>query len=177
MRKTNTEDNVYPVVISGELTIDSQGRIWRLARRTGNRWNRGTKTIPCLRVRAENALSNGYLQIRAMFNWKRHNALAHRLVWRHFYGLIPKGLLIDHKNCKKADNRPENLQLVSESESLRHRPTFNQRGERNHRCKLSNAQVAEIRKRRSEGESLSSLATGFGVTFQTISRIALHQRR
>ena len=40
----------------------------------------------------------------------------YQLVWRQFYGEIPKGYVVHHVNFNPSDNRPENLVLLSHSE-------------------------------------------------------------
>lgn len=181
-----TEEFVYAAVISGELEIMPDGTIWRVRMRTGNRWRPGTfRTVPVERRRAEHLVPLGYLQVRLMVAGKRMSASAHRLVYRHFQGPIPDGLTINHKDGDKSHNAPTNLELATDSEQIVHmqdvlrkgRTKYGQRGEANLMAKLTDAQVVEIRRRRSEGERLSSIAKDFGVVFQTISRIALHQRR
>ena len=115
----NCEDLVYAAVLMGELTIDDQGRIWRVAARRGNRWTGGTHSIPCEPRRAEKDIGE-YLAIRMMLDLKRTHALAHRLVWRHFKGPIPEGLTVNHKNGKKKENWPDNLELATHSEQMLH---------------------------------------------------------
>ena len=44
------------------------------------------------------------------------NKLIHRIVWEKYYGPIPKGFIIHHKNGIKKDNRIENLDMISYSE-------------------------------------------------------------
>ncbi|HEY8684216.1 MAG TPA: HNH endonuclease [Chloroflexota bacterium] len=118
-----------------------------------------------------------------MLNGRRHNGLAHRLVWRHFNGPIPDGLTINHRNGVKNDNRPENLEIVTPSENAKHAVrvlkvgrTAHQNGEANHAAKLTAQQVQEIRMMRASGERLLSIAAAFGVTFQAISKIARGDR-
>jgi hypothetical protein len=115
-----TEERVYHAVVSGELTIDSAGMVWRVAARRWCRWTQSTVSIACSPRRAEKATPAGYLQVRSMVNGERANALAHRLVWRHFNGPLPDGMTVNHKNGIKADNRPNNLELATHSEQIIH---------------------------------------------------------
>jgi len=43
----------------------------------------------------------------------------HRTVWSAMYGSIPEGREIDHINGDRADNRLENLRLVTRQENMR----------------------------------------------------------
>jgi hypothetical protein len=61
--------------------------------------------------------SEGYVCIK--INGKKY--LAHRIIWTLHYGEIPYGLIIDHANGQKSNNRIENLRLVTYSENSRNR--------------------------------------------------------
>lgn len=37
----------------------------------------------------------------------------HRYIWEKYYGEIPKGMIVHHKNQNKADNRIENLEIMN----------------------------------------------------------------
>jgi hypothetical protein len=43
----------------------------------------------------------------------------HRIIWEMHYGSIPKGMEVDHINHRRADNRLENLRLVSRQDNGR----------------------------------------------------------
>lgn len=175
------EETIYQLVRDGILEIDGAGRIWRTAVRSGNRWKPGTARMnPCQRRRAENK-PGGYLQIRAMLNGKRYHAMAHRLVWRHLHGPIPVGLTINHKNGKKADNRPDNLELATSSEQMRHAYRTglkDQHGETNPAAKLTDAEVETIRSVYAQGHvTQAAIAEEYGVSHQTISKTVRGERR
>jgi hypothetical protein len=180
--KSNPEDTVYQAVTLKELKIDDQGRIWRVAARRADRWTGTTRTIPCTPRRAEH-LTGEYQQVRVMFDGHRYHAMAHRLIWRHFFGSIPPELTINHKNGTKTDNRPCNLELATSKEQTHHARTvlrrgrLDQFGERNTATKLTTDQVKAICARRADGELLRVIAADYGVREQTISKIVRGERR
>ena len=108
--------------------------------------------------------------------------MAHRLVWRHFNGPIPEGLTINHKDGRKQNNRPVNLELATPSEQQIHAlrvlkvGRVDQRGERNAMAKLTASQASEIRSRRAAGERLKSIAADFRISDRTVSKIARGSR-
>lgn len=176
------EEGVYPAVESGELVVDDEGKVWRTAVR---RWNRRTgqaESCPCEPYRAER-ISNGYYQVRVMFDKRRHAAAAHRLVWRVLHGPIPDGLTINHKNGKRLDNNPHNLELATYAEQVFHarnilrRGKLNQWGPNNSFVKLSTDQVRAICSRRADGVSAAALAREFGVNIRHVRRIVSGERR
>jgi hypothetical protein len=162
-------------VEQGILEIDDQGRAWRLQAWKGKKTG-GRQLVKVKRRRAENKAS-AYLQVRAIIEEKgqRVHGLAHRLVWQHFFGDIPDGLCINHKNGKKTDNRPENLEVVTYSQNRKHgfrTGLLNQDGERNPTATLTNAQARSIRELYAEGNlTQGQVAERFDVPFQAVSRI------
>lgn len=48
---------------------------------------------------------------------------AHRVAWMHYHGEIPpEGMLIDHINGDKTDNRISNLRLVTRQQNIHNKP-------------------------------------------------------
>jgi hypothetical protein len=162
-----TEAFVYQAVREGTFEISASGEVWR--------------TRP-KRRRVDLTTSNGYRMVKLMRGRKQVTTMAHRLVFLHFNSEIPPGLTINHKNGIRGDNRPENLELATYAEQVRHavnvlgRKPKVQDGEANDMAKLTAKVVREIRRRRAAGESLTALAKDFGVAFQTVSKIARGER-
>ena len=173
------ENTVYRLIAEGEMEIDAEGRIWRVKKRTADRWTRGTKVTPCKRVRAEMQNDQGYLQVRAMIDGKRHYASAARLVWLHFNGPIPQGMTVNHRNGKKPNNRPSNLELATYSEQRHHAIRVlgarhaDVRGSKNPKTTLTEAEVIAMRADRAGGERVKSIAQRYGVTQNAASQICL----
>ena len=62
-------------------------------------------------------INTGYILIRVCFNKKIKMYLSHRFIWECHNGLIPNGLVIDHINRDKLDNRLDNLRAVTPREN------------------------------------------------------------
>ena len=150
---THNERLLISLVEKGILEIDAQGNIWRY--RKGRR---------CLATRVSR---RGYLTIRATINGIEISTYAHRLVYHYFYGPIPDGREVNHKNGVRADNRPENLEAITHSENMEHAIGFTKIVA----YKLTANQVREIRRRRANGEKLIPLANEYGVTHSAIIKI------
>lgn len=60
--------------------------------------------------------SHGYLAVRV----NKKCVLVHRVVARLFHGEPEKGQMVNHKNGVKQDNRPGNLEWVSQADNNRH---------------------------------------------------------
>lgn len=167
------EEFVITLVESGELEIDQQGRIWRVAMRKGLKTG-GSIVIPVQRQRAEREVDD-YLQVRAVVDGRRYNAGAHRLVWRYFNGVIPEGYTVNHKDGVKSNNVPDNLEPVTYSENAIHAHEMglsDQRGENNNASKLSDHDVEDIRLLYGSGEfTQEDIADNFGVTSAAVSQI------
>lgn len=103
------ETLILAMVADRVFSIDQEGRIWRHA------VVRAGTVVPLKRRRrAEYPSTNGYLRIRVRVGGSRIRVSAHRVVWRYFHGDIPEGCVVDHKNRKRHDNRPENLEPVTQ---------------------------------------------------------------
>lgn len=179
MHPRQNERKLIALVESGEFEIDDLGRIWRLKIRHGIR-SGGVITISIKRRRAERKDMHGYLTIRSKLDGKYITTMAHRLIWQHLFGDIPDGLIVNHKNGIKLDNRPENLEVVTFSEDTKHafRLDLLPSGERHPFAKLSDEQIVEIRSLYASGDYRQlDLARMFNVVVSAISDIVKGKSR
>lgn len=103
----------------------------------------------------------------------------HQVVAMAFNGPCPSGMVIDHVDTNKTNNRPENLEYVTNAENVRRAHSMglmHASGEGNGACKLTDLQVSDIRQRAATTTN-ASLAREFGVTKTQIGRIVNNQSR
>lgn len=86
----------------------------------------------------------------------------HVLVLEAFVGPRPPGMQGCHNNGDRADNRLENLRWDTPKGNIADRRSFG--GELNPRAKLTDAQRAEVIRRRLAGETAAALGREFGVS-------------
>lgn len=87
------------------LSIDNEGRIWRHYSLHRRGENLGKLDEP---KRAE-VVDHGYLRLFTSKDNKQLSALAHRIVYIHFFGDVIDGLVVDHGDSNRANNNPKNL--------------------------------------------------------------------
>lgn len=177
------EEKVHDELVKlGQLEIDKEGHIWRIARfwKAGENLS-GCVVKPTALRRAEFLIkSTGYLFVRMQRDGVVTVALAHRLVWYHFNGPIPIGLTINHINGVKTDNHPANLELATHQEQTLHalhviKTRVARSGEKNGMARLTQADVAKIRKKIENGSKHKDVAEEFGVSRPTIGHV-VHKR-
>lgn len=118
----------------------------------------------------------GYLSVNLAKGGKKTVCRIHRLVLEVFVGPCPEGHVACHGDGDRANNDLANLRWdtpkANSDDALRH-------GTRavGSRCKskLMEKDVLEIRRSRTEGESMGDLAVRFGVTRKNIEAI-VHRR-
>ena len=169
------EQILMKYVEDGEFEIDEQGRIWRLLVRRGHK-SGGVRFDPVIPRRRAEQSAGRYLQVTHRIGDKRIHVSAHRLVWQYLFGVIPKGMEINHKNGVKTDNRPENLEVVTPSENALHAHKLGlaaaRKGSACNLSKLQEDQVIEIRRLyHSKQYNQAELGRMFGISGSQIGMI------
>jgi len=105
----------------------------------------------------------------------RGEHLVHRLVLEAFKGPCPAGLECCHDNDIGNDNRVSNLRWGTRSSNrhdcVRNGHDRSPKGERHGCAKLTEADVAQVFKRRSAGETQQAIADALGVNQSNVSHI------
>lgn len=111
----------------------------------------------------------GYRVHKLHVNGQKKMVRAHRIVWVSVNGPVPVGMMIDHINRDKADNRLCNLRVVDPLGNAANcdYPT----GENNKASRLTWEAVSKIRVRYAAGEGTRDLAAAFGISWSQCKNI------
>ena len=154
---------------SGLIECRSDGSVWRVRNYRGD---------PVMSRRLDRATKSGYRSVGVTLDRKRVSALAHRLIYMHFHGMIRgKRKQVNHINGDRHDNRPENLEAVTPRMNVRHArdvlgAKHGVRGTDNHMAKLTPTVVAYIKYRLINGERQVDVGRAYGVSQAVVSNIA-----
>lgn len=99
---------------------------------------------------------------------------AHKVSYELFKGEVPSGVVIMHTCDNKKCVNPDHLKLGTTRDNIADMDAKKRRGTKS---KLTNADVAEIKKMLADRHSQQSIADKFGVYQTTISRIKLGQTK
>jgi hypothetical protein len=131
--------------------------------------NRG-KLMPFVqRELAASKDKDGYLRLR--LGNKTNRIGVHRLVLLAWVGPAPEGTEACHNNGNCADNNLQNLRWDTRTENARDSFRHGRqavKGAQSHLAKLNGAQVSEIRARHRRGETITSIARDYPVTYGAV---------
>jgi len=126
--------------------------------------------------------NNGYNRITLIIDNKPKKLSIHRLIAECFIGKIPNGLVINHKNGIKTDNRIENLEYVTISYNVLHAYKTGLRiinNEHKERCKklglslrmFTPEKEIEIYNKHKEGKSIKHISIEHSCHSDTIRKL------
>jgi hypothetical protein len=139
-----------PVVgAEGSYEVSSLGRVRSVPRQAGKRYISST-------VLATRAGKSGYRRVNMSVGGEHRTRMVHQLVAEAFHGTCPAGMVVDHIDRDKFNNRADNLRYLPFLENSR---------------KLTPATVHRIRQLRSEGWSQQRIASEVGCGQSAVSTI------
>lgn len=132
------------------------------------------KAAPMLRPR--HVVGNGYRTPYARVvlqdgRERRRCVFVHQLVLEAFVSARPAGLVCNHINGDKLDNRVENLEWTTHRENQLHAIATGLKSVAPRNVKLPRERLQEIRDRHAAGEKCRALAEEFGVDRSTIEQL------
>lgn len=161
-----------PVPGFPRYVVTDAGAVWR-KRKPG--WLR-----LCVDVDTSRPLKTPYHRVCLHLGGRKVRRFVHRIVLESFVGPCPPGMQCRHLDGEPANNCLANLAwgtiMENSADKERHGRVGRSPGARNGAAKLTDLQIQEIRVRRGLGMTLAQLASEYGVTFQTISKIARGSR-
>ncbi len=136
-------------------------------------WAKVNKTDRCWLWTAATLTDGGYGTMTVRRGGRTVSKRAHRLSWELHFGEIPPGMEVCHRCDNPLCIRPDHLFLGTHTDNMRDmaRKGRGNQGERHSAAKLSDAQVADIRRRRANGERQCDLAKEYRVADSHISHI------
>lgn len=128
---------------------------------------------------ASKLMRNGYWMVSASYDAKTYYFMEHRVIWAWHNGAIPDGLVINHKDYNRSNNRIGNLELLTQKENLEYsRGHLNPpRGEKSGKASFTNAQASAIKALRDLcGWKIKDIAAFVETNAINVTRITKGQR-
>lgn len=125
------------------------------------------------------SVSRGYSSVELQTGPIKKRFTVHRLVALAFIGPRPVGLVVNHIDGVKANNRLQNLEYVTSSENSKHSFRIGLQsnvGEKHARSKLTDDKVRKIRALIAEGRTHEDVAKEMGVSQSCITLINTRKR-
>lgn len=163
----------------GHYEVSNWGRVRSLARVYYSGVNHRIRKVESGRILVPAIQPAGYFMVTLCRDGKKVQKHIHRLVAETFLPNADPSKEVHHIDGNPKNNVVKNLVFVT------HEEHFNEEakcgtwatGEKHRDAKLTNAQVIEIRRLRTEGMTLQAIADQFGISATLVSRIAHNKTR
>ena len=158
--------------LSGCYQVSSHGRV-RSVKRIVNCGHGSTRTVKGM-ILKQTLNRYGYYEVRPQVEGKKHLFRVHRLVAIHFIPNHHDKPHVNHIDCNKTNNYPENLEWVTNAENVKHavKNNLNVKGEKSHHAILSRNDVLQIRSLLEQGFATNTeIAKAYNISMPTVSNI------
>ena len=152
---------IQEILQSKRHRVESDGSCWIIDYKT-KQWRRWDK-----KQNKKNNKGQHYFCV----SYKCKTICVHRLIYAKFVGKLKKHLQINHIDGNPSNNRPENLELVTQSQNQIHRFRVLKSPAVIGRSKINYEVANEIRELRKSGAKYLDLAAQFNLSKSTISYI------
>lgn len=149
----------YPDILASD-----QGRVKRLAFTTTHNRHHRERILPYT------IHKDGYAFSVYMLNGKSTHVPTHRLIALAFIPNLDNKPFVNHKDGNKQNNKPENLEWVTQKENIQHaiKNNLSPTGLGGYAGKLTQEQREEITLRWSNGESQRAIARALGISRESV---------
>lgn len=159
---SKNDDYIEAIIEDKHYDIRPDGTIWTLIQKTGKlsvkgEWREAGRTS-----------EDEYREISYLGEVRLR---IHRIVYRKYVGELSPDLVINHKDGNKSNNRPENLELISQAENNKHKYRELGAAPVIGRSKIDEATADAIRADRAAGANYKTLMSKYGLAKSSISYI------
>lgn len=138
----------------------------------------------CVEWQGARSAGYGMMVVGSRSDGSRRHDRVSRIMWRETFGPIPSGMSVLHSCDNPPCVNPMHLFLGTQKDNVmdairKGRMKFpkNGRGERSHRCRWTDAQIAEVRERVRSGETQCSVARSMGISQGHVSMVVRRLKR
>lgn len=115
---------------------------------------------------------NGYRTLSLQKDNEIYTFCEHRCVWTWFNGEIPDGMVINHKDFDRSNNRIENLEAVTHSENMQYSKEAGHmngtKGEKNGKSIWTDKEVQAMKFLRKNGWKVKEISKFFGGKYENV---------
>ncbi len=171
MEEISKDEYIALCLASGNISVNFEtGAVYR------HRGPGGMKLAIPIEMHGSNV--NGYLAVNIHFGKEKRQCRIHRIIWIAAHGVLPNGMVLDHINNDKMDNRLCNLQLVTPEDNSHKawKDGLYCSGEDSPASKINNKIAQQICDDYKQGDvTMRDLADKYGISKSRIHQIIHNQ--